>query len=169
MQAVKSIVVEVIENEGQIWIAEAGQSNFSSSLLKVLTYRFMGKDLTKYIHIVQHSEWNESVTDSVALAYVKQFADYHKIPDGNALDHGTPGFRDPDFFEYTNIIVDAEVEGLWKTVDQFCQKYNGVEGRYLNEAIKAGGVDFSDFAEVCWILEIEDLRNTKDFFIKYSK
>jgi len=37
----------------------------------------------------------------------------------------------------------------------------------LNEAIQAGGLDFSDFAEVCWIFGIEYLKDAKEFFEKY--
>jgi len=164
VQKVRALAVDVMDNEGDIWIAEAGQSDFSSSLLKFLSFRYMGQDLTKRVHIVQHSEWNESVTDSMSLAFVKEFAHYQKIPDGNALDNGTPGFRDPALTNWKSLIQNEELAAIWNLADEISQKYNGVDGRYLNEAIKAGGVDFSDFSEVCWILGIEDWKNAKDIF-----
>lgn len=163
LQKVRALAVNIMDNKGDIWIAEAGQSDFSSSLLKLLSFRYMGQDLTKRVHIVQHSEWNESVTDSTGLAFVKQFADYQKIPDGNALDNGTPGFRDPDFKDWKNKINNPALLKIWSLADSLSMEYNGVDGRYLNEAIEAGGLDFSDFSEVCWILGIEDWKDAGDF------
>ena len=47
-------------------------------------------------------------------------------------------------------------------------QYNGQEGRSLNKAIAEGGLDFSDFSEVCWILNLKNLADVKDFFEHYG-
>lgn len=47
-------------------------------------------------------------------------------------------------------------------------QYNGVEGRYNNVAVAAGGVDFYDLSEVCWILGLEGIYDTQEFFKRYA-
>jgi len=45
--------------------------------------------------------------------------------------------------------------------------YNGVEGRYLNESIQKGGLDFSDVAESVWIFGFGDMVDANDFFSEF--
>jgi len=47
-------------------------------------------------------------------------------------------------------------------------KYNAKDGRYNNEAVSAGGLDFSDLSEVCWILGLEEIKDTEQFFSIYT-
>ena len=121
------------------------------------------------VHIVQHSEWNEKVTDQEDLLYVKQQSHYQKIPDGNALDNGTPGFRDPEFTQVMDHLINKQLIKTWQIAIDLSNTYNGREGRYLNKAIEAGGIDFSDFSEVCWILGLPELRDAKQFFERYAQ
>ena len=51
---------------------------------------------------------------------------------------------------------------------EISNKYNGTDGRYNNQAIAQGGMDFSDLSEVCWILGINDIKDTEHFFNIYS-
>ena len=39
----------------------------------------------------------------------------------------------------------------------------------INEAISAGGLDFSDHSEVCWILGLQDIKDTEEFFNLYAQ
>ncbi len=161
---VKDKVVSTLQNHGDIWIAEAGQSDFSATLLNVVQDAVPNLSIADRIHIVQHSEWNEGATSPEALSFVKATVDYLKIPDGNALDNGTPGFRTPKFAYVNQFKESQKLSAIWQLAIDLSNQFNGADGRYLNEAIAAGGLDFSDFAEVCWILEIEDIANTEDFF-----
>ena len=157
-------VANVLSNDGNIWIAEAGQSDFSSKLVMKIQEKLDRISTTKRIHVVQHSDWNEEVTDPAHLANVKKQTDYHKIPDGNALNNGTPGFNSSSIVDWTNIITNQEIKSLWDLAIQLADTYNGEDGRYLNESIKAGGLDFSDFSEVHHILSLENIENCTDYF-----
>lgn len=157
-------VKPVLENNGAIWIADAGQSDFTAKLIKSLGFDFSNEIIKNRIHVVQHSEWNESVTDSAALQLVRKRSDYNKIADGNVLNNGTPCFKDATFTHWNAVVIDPHLVDLWQLSIGICNQYNGKQGRYLNEVIAAGGLDFSDLSEVCWILGIEDIKDISDFF-----
>jgi len=119
--------------------------------------------------VVQHSDWNENSTSPESLQFVKKNTDYQKIPDGNAVGNGTPGFRSPEYTQWKKKISNPKLIGIWQLATDLSNKYNGKEGRYNNEAISAGGLDFSDLSEVCWILGLQDIIDTEQFFNLYSK
>ena len=169
LSQVKQLVNETLSNDGDIWIAEGGQSDFTADVLRNVLAENPQLNVSKRFHVVQHSDWNEKVTSAESLQFVKQNADYNKIPDGNSLDNGTPGFRSPDYDDWKKHIEDPEVKQIWQIAIDLANKYNGKEGRYNNEAIAEGGLDFSDFVEVCWMLNLEDLRDAEDFFNFYSE
>ena len=163
------VIENVLKTEGDIWIADAGQSDFSAALVKKIKIELPQIITTDRIHVVQHSNWNEEVTSPDALDYVKSHTNYHKIPDGNATENGTPGFRSPEFNEWRKYIKDKRLEKIWALATAIGTQYNGKEGRYNNEAVAAGGLDFSDLSETCWIMGIETIRDTKDFFQRFGK
>ncbi|MFO7369090.1 MAG: hypothetical protein R6X09_02340 [Bacteroidales bacterium] len=169
VQKVKSLVIKTLTSQGDVWIADAGQSDFSAELIKAVQATHPEIDVLKRIHVVQHSNWNEEVTSPDRLQYVKDHADYQKIPDGNVVGNGTPGFRSPDYTRWKDRITDPGLTEIWQLAIDIANKYNGKEGRYLNEAISAGGLDFSDLSEVCWILGLSDIRDTEHFFELFSK
>lgn len=154
---------------GDVWIAEAGQSDFSAKIVKAINAKIPEVDTNKRVHIVQHSKWNEKVTSPEALKYVKENTDYYKIPDGNKIGNGTPGFKTADFTDWMTKIKDPKFIALWHLATKICEKNNGKEGRYFNKAIGAGGLDFSDLSEVLWILNIDNINTSKAFFSIYGK
>lgn len=164
LQEVKAKALNTLSSGGSIWIAEAGQSDFSAALVKELKQALPEHNLSKKIHVVQHSDWNEKVTSSESIPFLKAQIDYRKIPDGNTLDNGTPGFLSPDYREWKSKIRDKRLQRIWQYAIAIGNQYNGQEGRYNNEAINAGGLDFSDISEVCYILNISDLRDSEAFF-----
>lgn len=165
---VKSIVKSTFDQQGDVWIAEAGQSDFTAALIKAVHADFPDINTSERIHVVQHSDWNEEVTSPESLAFVKKHSDYIKIPDGNAVGNGTPGFRDPEFDNWNAYISDPKLIEIWERAIEISDAHNGKEGRYNNEAILAGGLDFSDLSEVCWILGIQNIKDTTEFFNLYS-
>jgi hypothetical protein len=169
VEKVKPRVIETLAQGGDVWIADAGQSDFSAELVKAVQKDLPDLETSKRIHVVQHAEWNEEVTTPEKLELVKQNADYTKIPDGNGVGNGTPGFRDPEFTNWSDKITDPELTQIWQLAIDIGNKYNGKEDRYNNEAIAAGGLDFSDLAEVCWILGLEDIKDVEEFFDLFSK
>ncbi len=170
VEKVKMIIKTTLANQGDIWIAEAGQSDFTARLIKAIQSDLPDITISQRIHVVQHSDWNEDVTSPESLKFVKKYADYYKIPDGNGVGNGTPGFRSPDFThkQLKNKISNTKLTAIWQLAIDISKEYNGKDGRYNNEAIAAGGLDFSDLAEVCWILGIEDIKDTEHFFRLYG-
>lgn len=164
---VRDISIKYLTKGGDVWIAEAGQSDFSSSLIAALKIGLPTLDTKQRIHIVQHSNWNEKSTSSHSLNYAKENADYHKIPDGNAVGNGTPGFRSPEFRLNNSTIADPQVKKVWQLAVDLANHYNGKEGRYNNEAVSNGGLDFSDLSETCWILGLQNIKDVDEFFESY--
>jgi len=168
VEQVKTLIKSTLDNQGDIWIAEAGQSDFTAELIKAIQIDLPEINISQRVHVVQHSDWNEKSTSPENLKFVKKNTDYKKIPDGNAVGNGTPGFRDPTYTYWKDKITNPQMIEIWKLAVDLSNKYNGKEGRYNNLAISAGGLDFSDLSEVCWILGIQDIKDTEHFFNFYS-
>ncbi len=168
VEQVKAIAKATLKNQGDIWIAEAGQSDFSAELVKAIQADLPGMNISLRIHIVQHSDWNEKVTSPIYLDFVMKNTDYQKIADGNVVGNGTPGFRTPEYTRWKDKIKNPKLIEIWQLAIDLSNKYNGKDGRYNNEAIAAGGLDFSDLTEVCWILGLLDLKDTEHFFNLYA-
>jgi len=169
--AVKQVTVIIkatLANQGDVWIADAGQSDFTAGLIKAVQSDLPEVITSQRIHVVQHADWNEEVTAPANLKFVKENTDYHKIPDGNAVGNGTPGFRSSDYTLLKNKIANSKLTDIWQLAIEISNEYNGKEGRFNNSAIAAGGLDFSDLAEVCWILGLQDIRDTEQFFHQYA-
>ncbi len=164
VDTVRAKAQEIISAGGDIWIAEAGQSDFSAELIKALKKNFVDIDLSQRIHLVQHSDWNEKVTSSEKLQYVKVHSDYIKIPDGNTVGNNSPGFNSPEFKNWETLLSDKHIIDVWRLAIELGNQYNGKEGRYTNQAILDGGLDFSDISETCYILGLLDIKDTSEFF-----
>jgi len=169
VEKVKTIVQKTLAEDGNIWIAEAGQSDFSAALIRAVQIDLPELNVSQRIHVVQHSDWNEKVTSPASLQFVKQHADYQKIADGNAVGNGTPGFRSPEFKDWKTKVTNPRLQKIWQLAVELGIKYNGKEDRYNNEAIASGGLDFSDLSETCWILGLQDIKDTAQFFDRYVK
>lgn len=169
LEKVSKLAAETVSRGGHVWVAEAGQSDFTADWLKRLYAMELPVDLKQQLHVVQHSDWNESVTDPEKLAWVKEHARYHKIPDGNAEGNGTPGFNSSAGHLWEPVLEAGETGKIWRMARDIANRYNGVDGRYLNESIAAGGMDFSDTAESCWIFGCADLENADAFFSRFLR
>jgi len=165
---VAGVVMNTLNSGGDVWIAEAGQSDFSAALIKNVKLRLQRIDTERHIHIVQHSEWNESSTYPDNLDYVRKHASYNKIPDGNAVGNGTPGFRVNNHVNIRQYITRPELLKVWDMAIQIANRYNGSQNRYTNAHIKNGGMDFSDAAETCWIFGFDHLRDAWAFFEEFA-
>lgn len=166
-QEAKGRVKEALQAGGNIWMAEAGQSDFSAALIKAVKADLPDLATKDRFHIVQHSDWNEEVTGAEAMQFVKANATYHKIPDGNAVGNGTPGFKTPDFKDWDSKVTNSRLNEIWTLAVDLGNKYNNKEGRYNNTAVEAGGLDFSDLSETCWIFGLENIKDVAAFFEGY--
>ena len=168
IKQVKVIAESTLAKGGDVWIAEAGQSDFSAGLVKAIQADLPNVKTSQRIHVVQHSDWNEQVTSPESLQFVKQNTSYNKIADGNVVGNGTPGFRDPDYKDWKNKLKNPRLIQIWKLAVDLGNKYNGKEGRYNNAAVASGGLDFSDLSETCWIFGLEEIKDTEQFFTLYA-
>jgi hypothetical protein len=75
VKRVMTIVKPILENQGDIWIAEAGQSNFTAALIKAVQNEWPQLPVSQRIHVIQHSDWNEQSTAPESLAFVKNNVD----------------------------------------------------------------------------------------------
>lgn len=166
---VSEIVSRTLKAGGDVWIAECGQSDFTASVVQELQSAYPDLDTQSRVHVVQHSDWNESSATPEKLQFVKENTDYHKIPDGNAVGNGSPGFNTADSIDWKDSVRDQRLVSIWESAIAIANKYNGQDGRYLNRNISVGGLDFSDMAEVAWILNQEQLYNAEVFFITFGK
>ena len=132
--------------------------------LRQLQNQLPDADLKDLVHIVQHANWNESVTTPEDLAFVQEVVSYHKIPDGNAVGNGTPGFRSDQVIAWQPYITDSRLQTIWQEAIAIADTYNGAGNRYLNESILKGGLDFSDASETTWIFGFNELVDANDFF-----
>ena len=162
------IVKTTLDAGGNVWIAEAGQSDFSAELVKRIQSVLPEINTRDRIHVVQHSDWNEEVTSLDRLDFIRRHTSYHKIPDGNAVGNGTPGFKTSDYDFNPKDLTNPKVRKVWKKAIELANTYNASDGRYNNEAVAAGGLDFSDLSEVCWILELEEIKDTEEFFERFG-
>ena len=165
---VSDIVAGTLNRGGDVWIAEAGQSDFTAAVLRVVKNRLSRINTGERIHVVQHSSWNEGSTTAADLDYVKKNSDYNKIPDGNAVNNGTPGFRVNRNVDWRSHIDESELVQMWEMALGIANNFNGKENRYNNVAIARGGMDFSDAAESCWIFGFEHLADPEAFFAEFS-
>ena len=168
LSEVTKLVTYTLNEGGNIWIAEAGQSDFSASLIRNIKNTLPSINTKSRIHIVQHSDWNENKTAADNLTYVKENSDYIKIPDGNVVGNGSPGFYTEDKVYSRKYITDPKLINVWEKAFQIANKYNGQDGRYNNPALANGGVDFSDVSETCWIFGYNHLKNAVQYFEEFS-
>lgn len=169
LMEVSQLARNTLTQGGDIWIAEAGQSDFSAALIKNIKASHPTIDTTKRVHIVQHSTWNEESAAPAKLRYVKRHSDYRKIPDGNATGNGSPGLRTEKTVAINKIVTNKKTNQLWDMAITIANNYNGKDDRYHNGAIAKGGLDFSDVTETCWIFGFQELNDVNDFFSEFTK
>ncbi|MEM1128394.1 MAG: hypothetical protein AAGI71_17245 [Bacteroidota bacterium] len=168
LREVAALATETLRGGGRLWIADGGQSDFSAALVRQLQADLPEADLKDRVHIVQHADWNEEVTTPEDLAFVKEVTSYHRLPDGNTTGNGSPNFRSEQAVDWQRHITDPQLVATWEAAIEVADTYNGVEDRYLNEAIMQGGLDFSDTSETTWIFGFNDLVDAEDFFQTFA-
>ncbi|MGB0371191.1 MAG: hypothetical protein ACPGN3_07535 [Opitutales bacterium] len=166
---------------GDVFIAEAGQSNITADWIQALIDDGVSETLIKSnVVVVQHSSWNENHTTASDLSFVQSKASYIKIDDGNTHTNGnrnkTPGYRsevDPDKYErfWMEEALDLEnpntqARALWELAAQIIHDSGWTEPKPYNPI--PDGVDFSDNVEVWWILALNDTADTlRKFWDRY--
>jgi hypothetical protein len=170
-KSIKKVIKKVektIKRGGSVWVAEAGQSDFTADWVQKLVERNPSLNVNEIVQVVQHSDWNESVTEPTKLKYVQSITNYHKIADGNAVGNGTPGLKSVGKVNWERKLNDEQLTQVWNTAIRLGNQYNGKDGRYLNESVAEGGLDFSDLSEVCYILNFMNIKDADEFFTYFK-
>ncbi|NNU15879.1 hypothetical protein HK107_06030 [Parvularcula sp. ZS-1/3] len=164
LEDVADRVSETLEAGGEVWVMEGGQSDFTHDML--MAVRTSGTLLLKDdVHVVQHSDWNESVTTEEKLSAVKAMTDYRKIADGNGPGNGTPNYNTQDASLWSFPLASERVGGIWQMAKEQGEAWNGVG--YENPTVTQGGLDFSDTVEAAHIFGFQDQENAADFFADF--
>ncbi|WP_016956573.1 hypothetical protein [Catenovulum agarivorans] len=176
VQAVASKAKAILKQGGQVWVQEAGQSDFTADWLKQLIDDGVDKNLIKKkVIVVQHSQWNEDKTTAEDLAYVKSVTNYQAIADGNKPKrkfdrNGRRGDVTPQYVDLQTKWLAAAVSpkntkvkarNLWQLADKIV--LNSGFNAY-HSTIPKGGVDFSDIVENWWIFELNNKANSVHAF-----
>jgi len=170
VERVKNKVVPILNAGANVFVQEAGQSNFTFDVLQTVIAE--GIDLAiikKHVIIVQHSKYNEKNTTPSKLNWLKENTVYIKIDDGNTSDNETPGFRDK--YKIWLLLAKSEnnpnkeARAIWTLADEICDEW---EGEWTNKWIAAGGVDFSDCVENWFIFNLgKEANDIASFWSKY--
>ncbi|MCQ3830021.1 carbohydrate-binding protein [Microbulbifer elongatus] len=152
---------------GDIWIAEAGQSDFSADLVRRVKAQLPSVNTNGRIHIIQHSNWNQDHTTPGDLSYVRNNTDYQKISDGNSTGNGTPGFNNKNTSHWNRVLNHNEVGVIWTEAKRVADHSIDNHVGWKNPSIAAGGMDFSDTVETTWIFGFNSVGNIGGFFDEF--
>ncbi len=129
--------INYLNNGGYVFIAEGGQADFTADVLRYVKQRI---DLTpEKIVVVQHSRWNEVMSNQIDLAYVQENATYIKLDDGNFAGNNTADLN-MDSSTFHEKAMSGPFSLQWKAAFEYWTPGNRV--------------DFSDVVEALWILDI---------------
>ncbi|MEM1303602.1 MAG: hypothetical protein AAGG46_01820, partial [Planctomycetota bacterium] len=165
---------DVLNNGGQVWVQEAGQSDLTRDWVRRLRNNkgFSQAQTQDYIIVVQHSLWNEDHTSPNDLTYVQQNTTYIKIADGN-YSNSTPDY-DVSKTKWLNKALDSDnpnavAQLLWGVADAIIwDHWNTYPNEWQNPNIAGGGVDFSDCVENWYIFDIgSSAGNVRKFWKRY--
>lgn len=144
----------VLEEGGDVWVAEGGPSDFTVRVLQRLEQRFPSLD-RKRIHVVQHSRgFNQRHTSHGNLAYLQKVADYQLIGDGNQPNNGTADLNRKSSY-FVRLAYESEFSRAWGTAFD-----------YLDPQRK---LDFSDTVELLYIIDDTTTRTVDDFAHRYLR
>ena len=148
---------------GKVWVAEAGQSDVTAAAVEMLP-----REMWTGVHVVQHSYWNETMTSKEAMQTVVYNTRYHRIQDGNFPDNGSPAFNTKDGSHWQPLLSDREIGPIWAEAKRLSDLHNPVAD-YVNPAVAAGGLDFSDTVEVAYIFGFDDMYGVGDFVTRFAR
>ena len=148
---------------GRVWVAEAGQSDVTAAAVERLP-----REMWTSVHVVQHSYWNESMTSQAAMQTVVYNTRYHRVQDGNFPDNGSPAFNTEDGSHWQALLADPRIGPIWAEAKRLSDLHNP-EADYVNPAVAAGGLDFSDTVEIAYIFGFADMAGVGDFVDRFAR
>ncbi|MEM1141602.1 MAG: carbohydrate-binding protein [Pseudomonadota bacterium] len=153
---------------GDVWIQEAGQSDFTAALLRRIKSSNPVVDTLNRIHVVQHSDFNENQTTPSELNYVRANADYIRIPDGNQANNGSPDFVSRNVALWDQAISEPLNGSCWSEARYIGSERNA-SASFVNPVIRDGGLDFSDTVEATYMFGFNSLAGSAQFFAEFPQ
>lgn len=150
-----------IDAGGKVWVAEAGQSDVTAAAVEHLP-----RALWRSVNVVQHSYWNESKTSAGAMQKMVYSTSYHRVQDGNFADNGSPAFSTRDGSHWAALLADPQVGPIWQEAKHISDIHNPLAD-YVNPAVEAGGLDFSDHVEIAYIFGFADMEGVGDYVTRF--
>ena len=151
-----------IEAGGRVWVAEAGQSDVTAAAVEKLP-----KPMWTSVNVVQHSYWNETMSSKEAMQTVVYNTRYHRVQDGNFPDNGSPAFNTDDGSHWAALLADPLVGPIWAEAKRLSD-YHNPKAAYVNPAVAAGGLDFSDTVEIAYIFGFDEMGGVGDFVERFA-
>ncbi len=144
---------------GKLFVQEAGQSDFTHDVLKVVVIGGIPiESLKDRVVVVQHSNWNQKMTTDAKLDWIKRNTDYRKIDDGNYGGNGTPGYHSHNARWMDEALSEDNpnqfARKVWKEARRVIETHGWEKDRWNNDCIRFGGVDYSDCVENWWIFNL---------------
>ncbi len=68
LDRVTGAAAATLDSGGTVWVAEAGQSDFTAAVVRQLAEKVPADELNSRVVVVQHAEWNEEVTTPADLS-----------------------------------------------------------------------------------------------------
>lgn len=152
-----------IDGGGKVWVAEAGQSDVTAAAISLVP-----KQMWRHVNVVQHSFWNESQTSPAAIESVVYNTTYHRVQDGNFSGNGSPAFNTKEALHWNALLSSPHVGPIWREAKRLSDQHNPV-AEYVNPAVAAGGLDFSDTVEIAYIFGFADMQGVGDFVTRFAE
>lgn len=131
--------LQTLRDGGTVWIAEGGMGDFTLDVTQWVQSQNGSVDLKK-INSVQHSNWNINNSGQGVYDELRNLITVTKIPDGNG-DYNSNGGGNKQ--KFANEAASGSYAALWSKI------WEG-DGGWQKK------IDFSDTAELLWILEKQD-------------
>ena len=162
---VANLVQETIQNGGRVFVAEGGHYPFTQSWTNYLINQSMltATQVKQKVFVVQHSQGNIDRSDGNSYQNVVNLTTHIKIGDGNRAYRSSDYSLLPKAISNSN--PNAVARNLWFSADTYIN--NGQHDGISNDLMEDGGLDFSDFTEVRWILDIQQISTAKAFWDAY--
>ncbi|ADE54253.1 hypothetical protein [Coraliomargarita akajimensis] len=170
---VKNKAKEALDRGGNIYVMEAGNSDFSYDWMNELinTTGYSTATTQSRIIVVQHSDWNETNTSSATiLNWVRNNTDYRRLEDGNG-GNSTPNYKNATANWVNSVRTttnpNAYTRNLW---EKAWQAYQGKVPSWSE--MDTGIGDFSDAVEAWYIFNIggqvaNDVNTISEFVARY--
>ncbi len=137
-----------VDAGGRVWVAEGGVSDFTADVVREIQRQRPDLDTRTAVHVVQHSDRNETQSAPESISFLKANVDYERIADGNGTNDTANLNMESGEFEAAALT--GQHASSWSAAFEY---------------LPADNLDFSDTVEVLHILGvgIDEVADPDDF------